>query len=150
MHIFESDYKISLPFTKRGFTLIELLIVVAVLGIIATLFITTYPASQRRAKDTTRKNNIKQYQVALERYANRNNGSYLVATGLMSSQCSALGLGSSCPDDSVSTYRYQYRGTATQYVIYGRMEATSTYFIVCSNGKVGEAASAPSSSTCPL
>lgn len=139
----------------KGFTLIELLIVIAILAILATLFMTMFPASQKRARDARRQSDIKQYQTALERYANKNNGNYLSLGPVdPSGQCSSLGLGSTCPQDPTNTgsFVYRYYGSATQYVLWARLEAIPdpTYFVVCSNGKAGQLTTAPSSETCPL
>jgi prepilin-type N-terminal cleavage/methylation domain-containing protein len=136
---------------KKGFTLIELLIVVAVIGILARTVIVYFPASQKRARDTRRQSDLVQYRTAVEKYANKNNGTYInsVSAVNITTQCAALGLGT-CPDDPTTTQHYQYFGTAVQYVIWGQLEASTNYFITCSNGKTGTLATQPSSSTCPL
>jgi prepilin-type N-terminal cleavage/methylation domain-containing protein len=141
-------------FTRiRGFTLIELLIVIAILGVLATMFMTTFPAAQRRARDARRQSDIKQYQTAVEKYANKNNGNYYNSSGTInpSSVCNTLIGTSNCPNDPGS-YTYQYNGTAAAYVVWARLEAITpaTYFIVCSNGKTGNSTTAPTSSVCPL
>ncbi len=64
-----------------GFTLVELLIVIAVLGVLATIGIMTFPAAQKRARDTRRRSDLKQYQTALELYANRNNSFFYDSAG---------------------------------------------------------------------
>jgi prepilin-type N-terminal cleavage/methylation domain-containing protein len=137
---------------KRAFTLIELLIVVAIIGVLAGAFISFYPAAQKRARDGRRQSDISQYRTALEKYANNNNGNYIVGSNInIQGQCSTLGLGSSCVDDPLGgTRHYIYYGTALRYVLYSPLEASSTNFIVCSNGKTGTSATAPSSDTCPL
>jgi prepilin-type N-terminal cleavage/methylation domain-containing protein len=137
-----------------GFTLIELLIVIAIIGVLAGSFIAFYPAAQKRARDARRESDIKQYQIALEKYANKNNGNYINASGNITGQCGAALLNiPNCPDDSITTRHYTYYGTLSpaQYVIYATLEATSsTFFVTCSNGKTGTVATAPLSSTCPL
>jgi prepilin-type N-terminal cleavage/methylation domain-containing protein len=137
----------------RGFTLIELLIVVAILGVLTTLFVTTFPSATRRARDSRRQNDMRQYQTALEKYANRNNGSYYNSSGTInpSTACNTLLGQANCPNDP-GTYTYQYNGTTSAYVLWSRLEAISptTYFVACSNGKVGNSTTVPSSSTCPL
>lgn len=140
---------------RNGFTLIELLIVVAVIGILARTVIVYFPASQRRARDARRQSDISQYRTAVEKYANKNNGNYYSSSGTVnpasSAVCTALIGASGCPADPGTT-AYQYNGTATQYVVWARLEApsTATYFITCSNGKTGTSTTAPTSSTCPL
>ena len=131
-----------------GFTLIELLVVIAIIGILASLALVSYTRSQKQARDTRRKSDLKQYQVALENYANQNNGIYPSISGTgVSNLCTALGL-SNCPDDS--TYPYRYSSDRTEYVLWAQIEAgSSNYWVVCSNGKSGEFGSPPSGS-CPL
>lgn len=67
---------------QKGFTLIELLIVVAIIGLLATLAIVSLTSAQQRARDTKRVADVKAIQVALELYWNEN-AQYptLVSTG---------------------------------------------------------------------
>ena len=120
---------------RAGFTLIELIIVMAILGVLATVFVANYPASLDRSRDTQRKSDLKQYQTALESYASRSNGLYPlrdVAGGVRSSDnaglpslCNDLGLnigaGTDCSADpkdnqsvcSTSLCRYFYRSNGS-------------------------------------
>jgi prepilin-type N-terminal cleavage/methylation domain-containing protein len=52
--------------TKLGFTLIELLVVITIIGILATWAVTIYTAQIQKARDTTRINDIKALQSAIE------------------------------------------------------------------------------------
>jgi len=157
----------------KGFTLIELIMVMALIGIMARIFIVTFPASQRRARDTQRKSNLKQFQTALEVFANNYNGFYPVQASQVRADttlCTTAppgGLGFAAggcqadPKDGTtvcsggSTCRYYYRSNAAgaQYVLWGALEQpkapASAFFVVCSNGKSGEG-TAPSSSACPI
>lgn len=127
--------------------------VISIIGILAALSIVSFTSSQKQARDTSRKSDIKQYQSSLELYANKNSlyPSRPVASGVLASQtlCSDLSL-SNCPEDTKNAldssfaYRYQSDGTvsdgsatATKYVLWAKLENSSVYFIVCSNGKVG-------------
>ncbi|MFA6028055.1 MAG: prepilin-type N-terminal cleavage/methylation domain-containing protein [Patescibacteria group bacterium] len=58
---------------KKGFTLIELLIVVAIIGLLATLAIISLTSAQSKARDTKRISDIKSLQSAVEMYYNDNN-----------------------------------------------------------------------------
>ncbi len=53
---------------KRGFTLIELLIVVSIIGILATLLLVNFIGIRQRARDASRKSDLKQIQSSLELY----------------------------------------------------------------------------------
>jgi general secretion pathway protein G len=53
---------------NRGFTLIELMIVMAIIGMVATLGIGSYQISLKRARDAQRKTDLQQIRSALEIY----------------------------------------------------------------------------------
>ncbi|MFH0819365.1 MAG: prepilin-type N-terminal cleavage/methylation domain-containing protein [Patescibacteria group bacterium] len=57
---------------KKGFTLIELLIVVAIIGLLATLAIISLTSAQSKARDTKRVADLKSMQNALEMYYSDN------------------------------------------------------------------------------
>lgn len=67
---------IELPVVrKRAFTLIELLIVIAIIGILATLIFVNVNTARKKARDAKRMADLKNLQTALEMYA-QENGSY--------------------------------------------------------------------------
>ena len=53
---------------RKGFTLIELLIVIAIIGLLATLAIVSLTTAQQKARDTKRVADMKQLQNATELY----------------------------------------------------------------------------------
>lgn len=53
---------------KKASTLIELLIVVVIIGILATIFYTTFNSSRVRARDTRRKQDLQSIRLALVLY----------------------------------------------------------------------------------
>lgn len=55
---------------NHGFTLIELMIVMIILGILATIGFTSFQNSQKKGRDTRRKNDLRQISLALETYYN--------------------------------------------------------------------------------
>jgi prepilin-type N-terminal cleavage/methylation domain-containing protein len=142
-----------------GFTLIELLVVIAIIGILASLAMVSYTRSQKQARDTRRKSDLRQYQVALENYANQNNGIYPVKTtpfqavGFCNSGQALYGL--SCPDDPDTNKNYYYLSLndGSEYALWAQLEAyqTGQFWVVCSRGKSGESTTQPStSSICPV
>ncbi len=142
---------------NKGFTLLELLVVSAMLMIIATFFLVRLSGSQDSARDTKRRSDIKNYQVALENYAIKNDFVYPVANGSeLTALCgSGRPLGDlSCPDDPRSpTYRYRIFSDGDSYVLWARLEKPNTpitYFVVCSTGEVGDSTVQPNSANCPL
>ncbi len=55
---------------SRGFTLMELLVVIAVMGVLITVGISSYTSTQRKSRDVRRKNDMRQIASALELYYN--------------------------------------------------------------------------------
>ena len=58
---------------SEGFTLIELLVVIVVIGILVALTLPNLFAAQERARDTERKNDLRNVKQQLESYYNDNN-----------------------------------------------------------------------------
>lgn len=163
-------------FYKSGFTLIELLIVIAVISGLVGIFVTSYPGVQKRARDTHRKNDLKQYQTALESYANSHSGIYPifasaidpsdVIVGVSNDVCNDhLGLSTNeCPEDpkdgksectsGLCRYYYVSNASGTEHALWARLEmpkdTSKPLFIVCSNGRSFEGDTAPTAaSVCP-
>jgi prepilin-type N-terminal cleavage/methylation domain-containing protein len=142
--------------TNKAFTLIEMLVVISLIGILAALALVSFSSVQKQARDTSRKSDLKQYQTAIESYASKNNGNYLNSASVpldTGAICTALAIGT-CPSDpkDTSPLEYRYISNVTGYVIWGGLESKTptVYWVACSNGKVGERPSAPTTSTCPL
>ncbi len=67
-----SLFTIHRPFL--GFTLVEILIVVAILGILASVIIPEYRNYTQKAKESAAKENLQMLRSAIERYAIQHNG----------------------------------------------------------------------------
>ena len=158
---------------NKGFTMIELLVVISIIGILAALAMVSFTSSQKQARDSQRKSDLRQYSTSLEGFGNQNNGlypAYAVPSGvqasLSSGLCARLGL-TNCSEDpknitdsSYPFYRYQSNGTAVNgtataitYVLWGKLENSDNYWVVCSSGNVGAKAVAGftvSGGICPL
>src|ERR1035437_9360120 len=90
------NLKFKIKNRRKGFTLIELLIVIAIIGVLATLLMVNFVGVRQRAKDAQRKSDIRQLQSALEIYRS-DNDSYPGGTGSVAQLFSCFpGSGSKC------------------------------------------------------
>jgi prepilin-type N-terminal cleavage/methylation domain-containing protein len=64
------------PTARRGFTLIELMVALVILGLLATLAISSYMSMQSRSKEARVKGNCHAVQLAAEDFAVQNDGLY--------------------------------------------------------------------------
>ncbi|MBY0472804.1 type II secretion system GspH family protein [Patescibacteria group bacterium] len=64
--------------SSRGFTLIELLVVISIIGLLASIVLTSLSSARAKARDAGRMATLRQLQNALELYASSNNGLYPV------------------------------------------------------------------------
>ncbi len=154
-----------LTINHEGFTLIELLVVISIIGLLAGIALVSFTGSQKQARDTQRKSDLRQYSTSLEGFANKSGGFYPAITGTgVSGLCASTALNlSPCPEDPKNSqdasYYYQYSsdGTAgsnnaTKYVLWAKIEnISSTYWVVCSTGQSGKVASSTTfgSGGCP-
>lgn len=53
---------------KRGYTLLELLVVIAIIAIIATVGLVSFNGTQKKARDTKRRGDLRTIAAALEQY----------------------------------------------------------------------------------
>jgi type II secretion system protein G len=117
---------------RRGFTLVELLIVIAIIGVLATLLMVNFVGVRQRARDAQRKSDLRQVQSALEIYRS-DNGSYPAnaAGNILAANCGSTSLGNAActttyiqkipVDPSGSTYynngNYFYSSNNTTYTL---------------------------------
>jgi len=59
--------------SPSGFTLIEVLVVIAIIGILASIVLASLDTSRKKGRDARRLSDIKQIQLALEVYYDQNN-----------------------------------------------------------------------------
>lgn len=108
---------------NKGFTLIELLIVVAIIGILASLLMANFVGVRQRGRDAQRKSDLRQIQSAFELYR-ADSGDY--PTSLGSSIISADGLTTymkKVPVDSQGD-EYFYGTDSTGYCLRACLENT--------------------------
>jgi prepilin-type N-terminal cleavage/methylation domain-containing protein len=74
---------------NKGFTLIELLIVIAIIGLLATLGVASLRGALVKSRDAKRKSDIKAIQTALEIYYS-DKGYYIEGTGNASTVLASL------------------------------------------------------------
>jgi len=72
----------------EGFTVVELLVVIAVIGILASIVMVAYPGYQQRTRDNERKSDVSQLAAAFKAYSLQKND-FVEAT----SNCGFLGQG---------------------------------------------------------
>lgn len=58
----------NISFRVRGFTLIELLIVIAIIGLLVSVVLVSFPSSTAKSRDSSRMQELKQIQMALRLY----------------------------------------------------------------------------------
>lgn len=89
---------------ERGFTLIELLIVVAIIGVLASLLMVNFIAIRQRARDGERKSHLRQIQSALELHRADNPTGYPLGTNnTLAPNCPGSGTKVSFGDSTCST-----------------------------------------------
>ena len=127
---------------KKGFTLIELLVVIAIIGVFASVILVVLGPARKRARDSRRKADFKQINIAMELCYNDNNcgngiEKYIDTTQGANTLTSIGDLISSVPLDVLDSAPYQYtwtEGTDSYYCLYVKSESLNdTWF--CSSNK---------------
>ncbi len=133
-----------------AFTLVELLVVISIVGILASVVLVSFVGTQKQARDTQRKSDLKQYLTSLENYGSKTNGLYPAYPARVdpNSLCTILTGTSTCPVDPKAlegmSYSYCSDSAGSQYALWATLEnVINTFWVVCSNGKVGSSGSIP-------
>lgn len=135
---------------KKGFTIIELLIVIAIIGLLATISMVALNGARQKSRDAKRIADIRQIQTALELYFNDQNyypssdesgivlgsanAAMLCETGFVAANATCtktyMGIVPSNPTPNGSNYSYKGigSGTSSSYTIgFTLEEATGSY-----------------------
>ena len=118
--------------SQKGFTLVELMIVIAIIGLLSGIIITSLTSSKAKSRDARRVSDLNQIQLALEQYFDRC-GQY---------PASPLGTGSACLVDNTvllgsyisviprdpstgNAYDYLPNTLDTDYILHATLESSN-------------------------
>lgn len=118
---------------KKGFTLIELLIVVAIIGLLASVVLVGLGGFRARGRDSRRIADLRETQNALELYYTKNNNYPAVGGGDswqgLKTSLTGAGIGvTTISNDPLSpgrTYQYGVSGDNQNYVLRADLEDTN-------------------------
>lgn len=131
---------------RRGFTLIELLIVIAIIGVLSAVIITSLNASRERASDSQKITGVKEAAKAMELERNQFSGRFPTYS---TTAAAAIGLNSSLEVWPTGVTFIPNTSDNSQYCIYAvldRSEAGDYY--VASELNVGHRTTLPTLEDC--
>lgn len=113
---------------KRAFTLIELLVVIAIIGILASMALVALSGTRAKARDATRKSDLRQIKTALEiYYSDQNPNAYYTSAAAVTVSDTIFG-GSgqaymkTIPNDPSTGRNYEYQSDGTDYMLSCNLE----------------------------
>ena len=119
---------------RKGFTLIELLIVIAIIGLLATLAIVSLTTAQQKARDTKRVADVKQLQNAVELYYSENavyplntaavNATWATFGAAIADYITNVPIDPDNDDAALAVYTYGANTAGTEYFIAALLEDT--------------------------
>lgn len=112
---------------KKGFTLVELLIVIAIIGVLASIVLVSMGSARAKARDAVRSSDLRQITSGMEMYYGDNNAyPTLAGTALPTSISTYM---AKVPADPKNTGNYVYKwvdntgtGNDQKFCIYATME----------------------------
>ncbi len=130
---------VTVPKKSSGFTIIELLVVVALIGLIASVVIVTIDQARAKARDTKRKADLAQIQVALELYRNEHGTFQVLGSGNLGGGMGRLSFENGAQYSTAVTRVLYNEGFLATPIIPDPLETDSSivgYMIfVCNNGQ---------------
>lgn len=110
---------------KHGFTLMEILVVIAMLGILATIIFGSYLSSLKKGRDSRRKQDLEQVSRALElyyseqgRYPNESEVIFGQKLDNPDSEDENIFYMKQLPKDPIDSYQYDYVVDSSNYQSY--------------------------------
>lgn len=145
--------------SRSGFTLVELLVAVSIVVVLSTIGLSTFSGIQSKARDATRKNDLRTLATALEIYY-QTYGNYLTNTGLCADKTAGSVLytntnftkfiSGDLPKDPKDKNPYCYESpNGLTFKLYAKLEDGSDY-ILTSEDFIAQASPTPTSTSSPI
>lgn len=139
--------------TKKGFTLIELLIVIAIIGVLASIVLVSMGGARAKARDAVRAADMRQIASAMELFYG-DNDAYVSQAGVPTAIGTYM---AAVPKDPKASANYGWVSNAAddqKFCLYATMEnkgtCTTTRYYVSSNKGTAEVCDAASwTLSCP-